>query len=277
MRNTSHPTSRSSAKAVLPGGFLDNFLDSFNESLLVDWLSRNGKNVLYGLAALIALFLLIYRVSGGSATKAEADYFQAANDFSRFSHSNSNEESLKELLSLMDKHPELHAAYDAALAQFFLNRGDFSQAEPLALATLARTKSTPLPFYRHFAETTLLISNKEFRKALDRTEILQTEMMEQFKQDAEQQNAEQKEPIFGEELFALNLLRTGMLQQELGDHAGELQTWRKWKEYAGLEKGEAAKTGISPQAFRKVIQQLAIGAVSLPDYFYYREQTLKNG
>jgi hypothetical protein len=80
---------------------------------------------------------------------------------------------------------------------------------------------------------------------------------------------------FGDELFALNLLRIAILQQQLGDRPGELQTWREWKRYAGLEKGDSNSLKVSPVAFRYAIQQLAIGSVSLPDYIAHREKELK--
>lgn len=263
---TPHNTQTTAQKSSL--------LDYFDEGRLTDWLAEHGKNIIYGLAGLIALLIIVYAFSSGQSSKAEQEYIQAANDFAFFSKANETQDqalvkdSYERLKSLMAKHPELHAAYDGALAQIFLTRLLPNDAKPYAVATLARVKSNDLPFYNDYAETTLLISQQDYKKALENATALQQKMSEIIANQSTTRS-------FGDELFALNLLRIGMLQQEAGDQAAELKTWQEWKQYAGLNTVKTTALKVNPQAFRAVMQQLAIGAISLPDYITYRENLLK--
>jgi hypothetical protein len=249
------------------------FLDFLDEGAITDWLSDNGKSILYGLIGLIALLVIIFAISSGGRSKAEQEYIQAANDFTYFSKAYDAKnpaqanDALARLNHLMSKHPELHAAYDGALAQTLLNRAQVEEAKPYALATLKRVKSNNLPFYNDYAETTLMISQGQFKEALENTLSLQQKMEADLGKEAASRS-------FGDELFALNLLRVAMLQQAIGDKNAELRTWQQWKEFAGL--GSEASKYVNPQAFRSVIQNLAIGSISLADYISYRENILKN-
>lgn len=249
------------------------FLDFLDEGRLTDWLSEHGKNILYGLAGILGLLVLIYAFSSGQTSKAEQEYIQAANDFAYFSKSDAQDPALTQaaldrLKNTMSKHPELHAVYDGAVAQTLLNRSKVDEAKPYAASTLKRVTSNDLPFYKDYAETSLLISQMDFKSALEKAQALQQNMSEIIA-------AQSDDRSFGDELFALNLLRVGMLQQEAGDKAGELKTWQEWKQYAGLSASNSTTLKVNPQAFRSVIQDLAIGSISLPDYISYRESLLK--
>lgn len=249
-------------------------LDFLDEGRLTDWLSLHGKNLVYGLGGVLALLVVIYAFSSGQNSKAEHEYIQAANDFVFFSKAGENQdpalvnEAFIRLKKMITKHPELHAAYDGQLAQIFLNRKQLEEAKPYAVSTLQRVQSNDLFFYTDYAETTLLISQKNFKKALENALALQQKMNEII---ANQQSTRS----FGDELFALNLLRMGILQQELADKNAERQTWQEWKQYAGLSNHQNLNPLVSPQAFHSVIQQLAIGSFSLPDYISHREDLLK--
>jgi acetyl/propionyl-CoA carboxylase alpha subunit len=250
------------------------FLDYFDEGRLVEWFTENGKNILYGLAGLLGIIVLIYAFSSTQTNKAEQEYIQAANDFAYFSRTSDIQDSilateaLTRLNTILSKHPELHATYDGAIAQILLNREQTKEALIYAQNTLARVKSNNLTFYSDYAQNTLLISQKNFKQALENTLALQQKMKEEFENPT-------SEHTFGDELFALNLLRVAMLQQEQGDKPAELQTWQEWKQYAGLNSIKSTNQKVNPQAFRAVIQQLAVGSFSLPDYITYRENILK--
>jgi hypothetical protein len=266
MTNSSDPTP-SSAIFKLP------FFTPFGKGELIEWLSLNGKAVLYSLVTFMALLFITYRFSSSNANQSEADYFKAANDFTLFSQSENHPDALKELLSLMNRHPELHAAYDGAIAQTLLNEGRIEEAKPLALSTFKRTESDAFSTYQQYAQISLLSSEKKFSEALEHAKTLQAQLTLQLEQNKDDS------AIFNvSELFALNLLRIGMLQQELNDTAGELKTWQEWKVYAGLETNKMIKSNADPLAFRTIIQQLAQGTTSLPDYFTYRslETVLKS-
>lgn len=247
------------------------FLDYLDEGRLTDWLSYHGKNILYGLAGLIALLVLIYAFSSHQKNKAEQDYIQASHDFTFFSKANETQDpalvdaALERLTKLMGNHPELHAVYDGSLAQIFLNRLKADEARPYAIATLARVRSNDLPFYNDYAETTLLISEEKFKSALENAQALQQKMKETIERQAPRS--------FGDALFILNLLRIGLLQEELGDGKEELLTWKEWNQYAN--SGASQVYQINREAFRDVIEQLAIGSFSLQDYILHRENLLR--
>lgn len=251
------------------------FLDKLDADSVVDWLAQNGRNVIYILLGLIALFILVYKISSSNTAKSEKDYLQASTDFSTFVRSNADEASTQEaftrLTSLMNSHPELHFAYDGAIGQTFLNRGQVAEAKPFIVNTLKRTQAESLMLYNQFAATTLLISEGQFQKALENAQTLQQTMLS----DLNNRKNENKEHSFSEVLFAFNLLRVAMLQQELGNSKEELKAWKEWKGYAGLDKTSAQPIAMNPMAFRVIIQQLAIGNIALPDYIAYREKILK--
>jgi len=248
-------------------------LEGFEEGFLVEWLTVNGKKITYAVVVLLTLLILVYRFSSSSTAKAEHDFIQAANEFAILTKASAelpaSQETLQKLTLLMDKNPELHAAYDGTIGQILLNQGQIDQAKPFIVATLDRTKSDDLAFYSSFSNNTLLISEEKYPEALKSALALQQTMTDTINQNPTQTR------FFGAELFAFNLFRIGMLQQQLSDRKGELATWKLWKQYAALEATQTIPARIDPQVFRAVIQQLAIGSISLPDYIAYREKELK--
>lgn len=264
----------SSSTKMPPAAAKLSLLDNFDENKIAEWFTVYGKNIVYAIAGLLALIAIIYAVSSGFSGKPEQDYLQAASDFAYFTKADADSalsaDAYKRLQTLMSKYPELHATYDGALAQAFLNRNNLAQAKPYAEATLARTKSDNLPHYAEYSSTTLLIAAQKYDEALDKAKALQLTMTGTLA------NSSPDELAFGGELFALNLLRIAMLQQQLNDHSGELATWQQWKQYAGLSNSKSLNVNVDQQAFRAVIQQLAVGSISLPDYIAYREKALSN-
>lgn len=253
-----------------------NLFLSFDQDTLIDWFSRYGKYAAYFFLTLIALLIVVFKLSNTSTSRAEVDYLQASQEFSSFENADiqkdpsASNEALNKLSSILSSRSELHAAYDGAIAQILLNRDQVSEAKPFALATLKRTKPNNLPLYSDFATSTLLISEKKYQEALDQAQALNTKMLDEIAKIPSENDRS-----FGDMLFAFNLLRIATLQQQVGNNNAELQAWQEWKRYAGLDKVSKEPKKISPQAFRLIIQQLAIGSISLPDYIAYREQLLK--
>jgi predicted negative regulator of RcsB-dependent stress response len=250
------------------------FLDSFDADTIVDWLSRNSKNIIYVFLSLIALFILVYRLSSSHTVKSEKDYFQAASDFSAFMRDNSDGEAVTQeafgrLTTLINSHPELHSAYDGAIAQTLLNRGQTAEAKPFIVNTLNRIQDEGLKLYNSFASTTLLISESQYEEALKASQTLHQTMLEELNKGIGEDRS------FSEVLFAFNLLRIAMLHQQLKNNNEELLAWQQWKSYSGLDRASKKPTIINPMAFRVIIQQLATGNIALPDYIAYREKALK--
>lgn len=237
------------------------------EHPVIQWFAENGKNLLYILAGMVLLFILGYKLAGMSGTKSEADYVHVQNEFVRFQESPDSEvqeESYKKLVALIDRHPELHAKYDGLIAQTLLNRSQIAEAQKFATSGLDRTRSENDPYYTEFAQTTMLIAQEKYTDALQHSQALQQKMLPLVT----------KENNYGGVLFANNLVRIAMLQQQLGDKKGELQTWQEWKKLAGLSK-ESAATQIDPMSFQAINSLYSEGKISLMEYIEFREKALR--
>lgn len=252
----------------------ESFFDTFDANSIADWLSQNGKNIIYVLLGLIVFFVLVYRLSSSNASKDEKEYLQASAYFSTVmraptvSNEAAAQDAFNGLAALMKSHPELHAAYDGALGQILLNRGQISEAKPFIIDTLKRTQAHDLISYNNFANATLLISEAKYQEALERSLALQQTMLGNLNQYGSSDYS------FSDVLFAFNLLRIAMLHQELGNKKEELQTWQQWKSYAGLDKSKAQPL-MNSKVFHLIIQQLATGDIALPDYIAHREKLLQ--
>jgi hypothetical protein len=222
----------------------------------VQWLIANKQKILYGALALFILILLTYRWMSHRALDAENDYFQAQTDFSLLHEQvmqgkGINADSLKKLEAIMKRHPELQAKYDASLAQLLIIGQSPAEAASFAQTTLDRTKNPSLDFYHSYAQTTLLVSNQQYEAAYAQAQELKNKMNES------------SEPLFGNTLYAFNLIRLAFLEQVLGQYQAELQTWEELRHYYQNREG----TQTISQLFKD-------GAASLSGYMEERIKTL---
>ncbi len=223
---------------------------SLDENPIIHWFVQNGKTLLYLLMGLLLLLVIGYRFIWGKTAKSEVEFLKAQNDFAIFqkepapSTTETQDNALQNLLSLLERHPELHPKYDGLLAQTLLMRNKIDSADKLEKGALERTKQENAPLFTDYAETTLLIAQNHYPEALQRALAL-------------------KEKLSQEEnsiLFALNLLRIASLQQQLGLAQDELKTWQQWKQSAE-----------SP-AFQTVNQLFTFGRVTLLNYIEAKEK-----
>jgi len=177
------------------------------------WLEQWGKPVLFTLLAIVALSLLGYRYSLSKTSHAEADYFKAENDYQVIQSLTGEKENLddafRDLEAIIAKHPELNAKYDGLLAQAYLNEGKNEQAIPYAEQNLKRIKVNNVSNYLEFSNTTLLIAQKDYNSALNKSLKLQ----DQIKDEAL--------------LKFINLLRIAELYQMNGQTADAKATYQK--------------------------------------------------
>lgn len=257
-----HSTSDSSAPfSSLPLETVD-LSESMVDHRFVSWLSQYGLLALAALLTILVGSLLIYKVSFGATQKSEQDFIKADNYFTIF-QGNAKEsldvaaaqDALNQLKALIQKHPELHAKYDGLIAQTLLNRNEIAQAQEFANLAIARTASENDPFYSDYAKTTLLIGEQNYQDSLTRALALQQQMEESI-------SSLNVKPA-GEALFALNLLRIGMLQQQQGILAEELKTWNKWDAWLAQNKNFAAQ-----------LDQFGEGKISLLHYINARKKAL---
>jgi|LakMenE01Jun11ns_1017448.scaffolds.fasta_scaffold9915940_1 hypothetical protein len=245
------------------------FSDYLAENPTVQWISQNGKMLLWIFLALLAAILLLYRLIWGGSQSTENDYLAANRDFSTFetaSDPKTQAEALDQLIGLLKRHPNLQSKFDGLAAQTLLNRDAVTQAIPFAERTLTRVRLNHLPFYHDYASTTLLISEKKYAEALKQAQALQSKLIEGSKEKAESKE-------FGDVLYVFNLLRVAMLQQQLGNKTEELKTWNEFKQAAVLnnEKGYF----VQPDLFETILNQLQDGKSSIMNYIEAREKLLK--
>lgn len=228
-------------KNGLPG------LTDDNEKI-VDWLSKNGKTIAYAVLILLALFMLVYRLSAGSQGKAEKDYFEASNEYVIFQNSG-NPLSLDKLTAILKRRPELQAQYDGLIAQKLLYEGKTSDAYPYAERSFKRTTDDNLPLYQNFAATSLVISDKKYSEALQQALALK--------------QAVKESPHSSDNfLIGLNLLRIAMLHEQLGQKQEELKAWDELSTFL-------TTTGTA------LVKPIAFGKLTLADYIEHRKKILK--
>lgn len=250
------------------------FLESLEDNPYLHWISNNGRLLLYIILGIIILAFIIYRFNSSSHTKAGNDYLLAERNYQLIQNPSAKDEksqqdALNQLGEILKRQPDLHPKYDGLLAQILLNRNEISQAKEFANLALGRTSEENKPFYTDFTQTTLLIAEKQYAEALKTSLSLKQKMLENAQLPSNERG-------FGDTLFALNLLRIAILQQELGSTSDELQTWAEWKQYAGLSKEKAPNKNIDSKAFQNVYSQFEEGKLSLINYIDAREKTLKS-
>jgi hypothetical protein len=112
--------------------------------------------------------------------------------------------------------PALQNKYEAAIAQKLLNTDKLDQALVMANRSIDRVKED-IPFHTTYAQTTLLIEQGSFQKALENAVALKEHMGQSYL-------SEQKG---GSLLYAHNLLRIACLQQALKNRHGEKAAWEE--------------------------------------------------
>lgn len=191
---------------------------SLGENPTIRWISQNGANLVWVLIGIIIVGLLGYRFLGGYSSSTQ-DFYQAESSYRAFvkeHDADKQQQALDTLAGLLKSIPTLQSKYDGLIGQVLLNRGQIKEAEPYIQRTLARTSGDHTPYYPDYANTSLTISHQAYEEALNQAQALDTQL------------SEDKNPV----LKAYNLLRIAMLEQQLGNKAGELQAWEKFRPFA---------------------------------------------
>jgi hypothetical protein len=246
--------------------------DSLFNHPAVHWISDNGKQLLWILAAAILLFLLFYRFFG-VGSPSEKDFLIAENDFITFKKSalekpnaEQQQAAFDHLTALLKKYPELHAKYDGPMAQILLEQGKVQEAAPFITNTLQRTLPDNLTYFTQYSRTTMTIENQDYKKALDEAQDLTQKLIDSS-------NASNKK--VDEILYAYNLLRIAFLSQQVGDMGREMATW-----HAFMNTQPKAESNVSIQPVDQGVRDLVIqpfteGKISLLDYIQQRKKFLK--
>jgi len=248
-------------------------MERLEESAVLERLAENWKNLLLVAAGVVILIVALFKMGAQEKTHAEQDYLAAERDYRLFINPESRErgEALQSLEAIIGKRPELASKYEGAVAQALLNRGEVKEARPMIENSLARTARDGLPFYTIFSKNALLIEEKRYEEALNASKNLKNQMVENNRLALEK-----GERLFGETLFAYNLLRIAALEQKAGTAPAERTAWQEFLQYAGLAKGEPPVKGFDPEPFKEAARSITSGGATLLDYIEFRKKTLKN-
>lgn len=240
------------------------YLDALDASSspLLDFFIRYKRVILYSLLGLAVVLAGVFRFVSARSSNAEQDYLNAEIDVYHLqSGGEKAEKSLLKLQQLLDQHGELHAKYDGLIAQNLLKLKNVPMAKEYASDALRRTSNEGGLFYTQFSETSLLIAEGKYEEALQQAEQLNQKLSTAIQQ--------------GEStlLYAYNLLRLGMLHQQLAHVKEEALCWNEM-----LRCLSPAETPVSPaliQSFQLLSSHFQEGNVSLKDYIHERLGNLK--
>lgn len=229
--------------------------EDWNQHPLVEWLANHKQIILWIFVSLLALLIVTYQLIAVRTVHNESDYYQAQTIFTQFqqadfSANSTAETELKQLEALMNNHPELKARYEGPLAQTLLVLGQVPQARVFAEDIFKRTQTEHLQLYQDYSKSSLLIGEGRYSEALQQAQQLQ-QMLTQLEPGAALPT-----------LSVFNLIRLGVLYQQLGQQQEERQIWEQLQNFQDLE------------ALVTVNQALKAGQASLNQYIEERKQAL---
>ena len=224
------------------------------------------NSIFVGVLALLLVMVFVIKL-GNKKHKHEADFVSATNSFAKWEQVlDSNHDELKNLATLMKKHPELNAEYEGKLAQDFISVQESKKAREFGSKAIQRTSQ---PYYSDYAKGSLLLSERKFESALEQALLLKRQMLED---DAFWEKGHRVKG-YGSALFAFNLMRIATLYQELGMNDRELEAWRELKAFAGWSAPQKDKR-IGQEGFQSLLHHFTVQDMTLLDYISAREAEL---
>ena len=186
---------------------------------IVEWLIMHKNLFIWVFLGLIGLLILTSRLIAWRTLDAEKDFFEAQALFTQIEQAAATSNpsllsaNLERLQAIIERHPELKPQYEGALAQILLVNGDVSKAQLFVDDVFKRTEFDHLKLYQEYTEASLLIGQGLYTDALAKAK--------QLKQELDQLGGE-THPV----LYAFNLVRLGMLYQQVGQLEEEMTVWQ---------------------------------------------------
>jgi hypothetical protein len=240
----------------------------FVKRQVIDWIVDHKGGVCLGVAAVIACLFSISHFVNRLGGNHQGDFVAASVVHDKWE---GNKEMLVKLEKLIKKHPELHAKYDASIAQRLLSSSEGGLANSYAAATLKRIGQSS-SYYTQFASGSLLISEGKLDTALQQARQLKV-AMEQDRAFWERQTTTARH---GSLLYAYNLLRIAMLEKAAGTPQGELAAWNELKSRAGWHDGKQESHTFmdDPEAYQLLRDNMKKQDLSLLDFINHRQKQL---
>lgn len=181
---------------------------------LIQNLNEQRKQIIVGTTAVLAgvTILISYFQSGPNALS----YAQAEAAVAQWEASPQDDGLYQSMVDALKSVPSLQKKYEPTIAQNLLNTEKIDQALIMANRSLCRVKED-VPFHATYAQTSLLIEQGSFQKALEDAVALKEQMGDSYLSDLKG----------GSLLYAHNLLRIACLHQELNNRPGEKAAWEE--------------------------------------------------
>lgn len=242
---------------------------AFARVVCIEWIMGHTKTILLSFATLILFSFCIYQVFSrfGDVNVSESSRLERA--FNEWSGSQDLTQ-LKELEKSVRGHSALEAKYGTLLAQRLLGLGEVKQGEEYARAALKRAQGLNTPYYSDFSKNTLLITSGKYSEALEASEKLKGAML----QDEAFWSGRDKLVRSGSVLYAYNLLRIAMLNQQLGSKEGELIAWDELVQNAGWKGVAVPSRAYDPESYALLLENFTQGDITLIDYIDQRRADL---
>lgn len=174
------------------------------------------------------------------------------------------EENTLELKKLLKKYPDLSAQYDAFIGQTLLANFSTQEATPFIDRTLSRTGQ---PYFGDYGRTSLKISKGRYEEALQEAVDLKERVI---KDKAFWEKSKE-----GSVLFAFNLMRIAVLNQQLQRWVEEQKAWQEVKQYGAGKIVSFAEANKS-DSFKEIFNHFSAQDTTLLDYIQTREEVLRN-
>lgn len=170
------------------------------------------REMIIGTSSVLAgiTILIVYFQSGPNAST----YAKAQSAFQEWQLAPEDEKLYKIMREAILPVPDLQRKYEPVIAQKLLDTHKIDQALAVAGRSLQRVKKE-VPLHAAYGETSLLIEQGNFQKALENAVALKEQMGTAYLSELKA----------GSVLYVHNLLRIACLQQRLQNRPGEKSAW----------------------------------------------------
>jgi len=209
-------------------------------------------------ASLAGLGLLLFYSQTG--LKAPA-YAEIESVFVKWEASPQDELLFQKMRSALHKVPALEKKYEARIVQKLIETGRGAEAIEMAQHSLKEIEKEA-PFHASFAETSLLIEQGSYQKALE----MSVRLKEKMAKECDLECFSKEQLVGGAVLYAHNLLRIACLHQALKNKPGEMASWEELEAFLGKDE----KTVVG----QLIINNFQEKGLNLSDYISERKKQL---
>lgn len=162
-------------------------------------------------------------------------YAETESVFGKWEASPQDPVLFQQMKTALHKVPSLEKKYEPRIVAKLIETGRGIEASEMARRSL-QVIEMEAPFHAIFAETSLLIEQEGYQKALEMSVVLKEKMAK----DGDLHRFSGEQLVGGAVLYAHNLLRIACLQQALKNKPGEMAAWEELEAFLHLNENSAA-------------------------------------